>query len=113
MNRLSLFAITAALAFPGCAAPEPEPEPVPVQSKFDRSFDAAVGAASDIGVEIHSADRAGGRIQGAKAGVEVTIDVTRQPDGTVRVAFSAPGSTETNPKLSERWYSAYQRRMGR
>ena len=111
MNRLSLLAVTVALAFPACV--EPEPEPVPVQSKFDRSFDAAVGAASDIGVEIHSADRNGGRIQGAKADVEVTIDVTRQPDGTVRVAFNAPGSTETNPKLSERWYSAYQRRMGR
>src|SRR5262245_10538128 len=113
MNRLSLFALTAALAFTGCVAAEPEPQPVVIPSKFDRAFDAAVGAASDIGVEVRSADRASGRIQGPKSGVEVTIDVTRQPDGTVRVEFTAPGSTETNPKLSERWYSAYQRRMGR
>jgi hypothetical protein len=112
MNRRSLFAVIAALALPGCAASEPAP-PVPVQSTFDRSFDAALAAATDAGVEVHSADPASGRIQGAKSGVEVTIDLTRQPDGTVRIEFTAPGSTETNPKLSERWYSAYQRRMGR
>jgi hypothetical protein len=114
--RLELaFAVLLPLA--GCVAPEPEPVPVPVpvpvRSKFDRSFDAALGAATDAGVEVRSADRATGRIAGTKAGGEVTIDLVRQPDGTVKVEFNAPGSTETNPKLSERWLQAYQRRMGR
>lgn len=112
MNRLSVIAITAALALAACAS-EPEPQPVPVPSAFDRSFDAAVGAASDAGIQVRSADRATGRILGAKDGVEVTIAVTRQPDGTVRVEFDAPGGAQTGPKLSEQWYPAYQRRMGR
>ena len=110
MSCASILALTAVLTFTGCAS---EPEPVAVPTKYDRSFDAALGAAGDIGVELRSADRALGRISGERAGVEVTIELQQQPDGTVRVEFSAPGSTETNPKLSERWLSAYQRRMGR
>ena len=113
MSRTSLFALTVVLACTGCASTEPEPQPVPVPSKYDRSFDAALGAATDVGVGVRSADRAGGRIAGTKAGGEVTIDLLRQPDGTVKVHFTAPGSTESTPKLSERWHQAYQRRMGR
>jgi hypothetical protein len=109
------LAILAVLPLIGCAgSPEPEPQPVPAKPpSFDRSFDAALGAATDVGIEIRSADRAGGRITGAKAGAAVTIDVLRQTDGKLQVAFSAPGSPETNPKLSDRWLSAYNRRMGR
>lgn len=80
---------------------------------FDRSWDAALGAAADVGVHVDSADRAAGRIAGSKAGVEVAIDVLRQADGTLRVSFKASGSAETNPTLDDRWQSAYQRRMGR
>ncbi len=106
--------IAALLLFPGCfPVPPPPPQTVAVPPKFDRSWDAALAAATDVGIEVRSADRAGGRILGAKAGAEVTIDVLRQPDGNLRVEFSAPGSPEANPKLSERWQSAYQRRMGR
>jgi hypothetical protein len=112
--RLPQLVIAALLPFAGCVAPEPEPVPVPVpvRSKFDRSFDAALGAATDAGVEVRSADRATGRIMGTKAGGEVTIDLVRQPDGRVKVEFNAPGSTESKP-LSERWFQAYERRMGR
>jgi len=112
LHRLSLLALTAVLACSGCAS-EPEPVPVAIPSKYDRSFDAALAAATDVGVVVHSADRFLGRIVGEKAGAEVTIDLKRQADGTVKVEFSAPGSTETNPKLSEQWLSAYQRHMGR
>ena len=113
-NRLPLLALSASLACSGCVyEPAPEPVPVAVPSKYDRSFDAALGAAGDVGVEVRSADRASGRIVGERAGVEVTIELQRQPNGTVKVEFSAPGSMETNPKLSEKWLSAYQRRMGR
>jgi len=113
MTRLPLFFTLAALTFAGCVEPEPEPQPVMSSPSFDRSWNAALGAATDVGVQINSADRAGGRITGSKDGGQVTIDVLRQADGTLRVAFEAPGSSETNPKLSDRWLSAYQRRMGR
>lgn len=112
MNRH--LVVAGLLLFAGCfPVPPPPPQTVVVAPKFDRSWDAALGAAADVGIEVRKADRAGGRISGTKAGIEVTIDVLRQPDGNLRVEFAAPGSPETNPKLSERWQSAYQRRMGR
>jgi hypothetical protein len=113
MRRPLLLALPAVLACAGCASPEPEPQPVAAPSKYDRSFDAALAAAADVGVEVRTADRTAGRIRGVKGDAEVTIALQGQPNGSVKVEFSAPGSTETNPKLSEQWLSAYQRRMGR
>ena len=107
MSRAALLALTAVLA---CTEPEPLPA---VPSKYDRSFDAALAAAGDVGVEVRSADRTLGRILGERAGVEVAIELERRPDGTVKVEFSAPGSTAADPRLGEEWLSAYQRRMGR
>lgn len=112
VNRLLLLALGSVLIGSACVS-EPAPPYVAIPSKYDRSFDAALGAAGDVGVEVRSADRATGRILGVKSGAAVTIELQRQHDGTVRVEFNAPDSTETNPKLGERWLSAYQRRMGR
>jgi hypothetical protein len=112
VNRLLVLALVSLLTFGGCVY-DPPPPYVAVPSKYDRSFDAALSAAGDVGVEVRSVDRTTGRILGEKAGVEVTIELQRQPDGMVRVEFNAPNSTETNPQLGERWLSAYQRRMGR
>ena len=114
MSRALQVALTVLLACAGCASSsEPEAQPVALRSKYDRSFDAALAAAADVGVEVSSADRAAGRILGERFGVEVSIELRRQANGNVRVEFSAPGSRETNPRLSEKWLSAYQRRMGR
>ena len=112
MNGLLLIAFGTVLTCSGCVS-EPLPPYVSIPSKYDRSFDAALSAAGDVGVDVRSADRTTGRILGEKAGVDVTIELQRQSDGTVRVEFNAPNSTDTNPKLGERWLSAYQRRMGR
>ena len=114
MPRLILlFAIALPLA--GCVGSYPTevPQTVTTLPSFDRSWDAALGAAADVGVEVTSADRAAGRITGSKAGAEVTIDVLRQADGTLRVSCKTRGSQETNPTLDDRWRSAYERRMGR
>ena len=114
MSRLLLlFAI--ALPFASCFySPPPEvPQTVTTSPSFDRSWDAALGAANDVDVKVTSADRAAGRITGNKAGAEVTIDVLRQADGKLRVSFKQRGSQEQNPTLDERWTSAYERRMGR
>jgi hypothetical protein len=116
MNRLlvALAGLAAALLIGGCVAyPYGVPVTPPGPSNFDRSWDAALGAAADAGVQIGVADRASGRITGSKSGAAVTITLQTQADGTVRVSFSAPDSREANPSLNERWLSNYQRRMGR
>jgi hypothetical protein len=119
MTRLSclfVFALTTLLA--GCVyAPYPYAYPatttVASPPSFDRSWDAALGAASDVGVQITNADRANGRITGNKAGAAVSIDLRPQTDNTLQVIFSAPDSKENNPTLNDRWLRAYQTRMGR
>lgn len=111
---VAAFATLALLA--GCVVyPYPDSPAVTTMRppSFDRSWDAALGAAADAGVQVDSADRASGRISGSKAGAAVTIDLVRQADGTIRVGFSAPTSKETNPTLGDRWLQAYNRRMGR
>jgi hypothetical protein len=118
MTRLLCLSIVAASALcAGCVAPYPyygyATTTVSSPPSFDRSWDAALGAAADVGVQITNADRASGRITGAKAGAAVTIDLRPQADNTLQVIFSAPDSKEANPTLNDRWLSAYQSRMGR
>ena len=119
MTRLPHIALVAACTLiAGCyVAPYPYPAPayqtVVSPPNFDKSWDAALGAAADVGVQITNADRATGRITGAKAGAAVTIDLRPQTDNTLQVIFAAPDSKESNPTLNDRWLSAYQRRMGR
>lgn len=106
--RRTTLTLLLAAALAGCVA-----YPAAPPSKFDQSFDAALNAAADSGVSVSTADRATGRIIGSKAGAAVTIDLQRQADGSVRVAFNAPDARQTNPTLTEQLYNAYQRRMGR
>ena len=118
MSRWPLPALVAAIcmAIAGCyVAPYPYPAYQTVTSapSFDKSWDAALGAAADVGIEIRSADRSSGRISGSKAGASVTIDVRPQADNTLQVIFSAPDSKEANPTLNDRWLASYQQRMGR
>jgi hypothetical protein len=109
------FILSALLPLSGCY-PYPYPYtavPVNSPSTFDRSWDAALGAAADAGVQVSSADRATGLITGNKADAAVTIKLQSQADGRVRVSFDAPSAQESNPTLKDRWLAAYQRRMGR
>lgn len=121
MTRLlcASFIVAASALVAGCVvAPYPYPAypattTVTTPPSFDRSWDAALGAAADVGVQITSADRANGRITGSKAGAGVTIDLRPQADNTLQVIFTAPDSKESNPSLNDRWLRAYQTRMGR
>ena len=111
--NLVLLAAVAALCV-GCVAyPYGYPSTVTTPASFDRSWDAALGAAADAGVQVSNADRANGRISGSKAGAAVLIELRPQADKSLKVTFDAPESKETNPTLNERWLSAYNRRMGR
>jgi len=120
-RTLVVVALSALIA--GCVV-APYPAYVPVQTStgtttvktppsYDKSWDAALGAAADVGVQITRADRDNGRITGSKAGAAVTIELQQQADNSLKVSFSAPGSVETNPSLNDRWLAAYNQRMGR
>ena len=100
----------------GCAEPEPAPpppKPVYVPPVFDRAWNAALGGVQDAGVQLKSADRATGIIRGTKDGIDVTVVVARQADGSVRVQFNSTGPTEKDPGLPDRFSKAYDKRMGR
>ena len=115
-SLLRLAFVTAVALLAGCAvAPYPYSVPTTVSTapSFDRSWDAALGAAADAGIQISSADRGSGRITGTKAGAAVTIELRPQADNSLKLSFDAPASKETNPTLGERWTAAYNRRMGR
>src|SRR5881392_1919004 len=110
MTRLlCLFVVGVSTLLAGCVvAPYPYPyttTTVTSPPSFDRSWDAALGAAADVGVQITNADRGNGRITGSKAGAPVTIELRPQADNTLQLIFSAPDSKETNPTLNDQWVS--------
>ena len=125
MNRIVLATLAATALLAGCyAAPYYPYGAYPVTTStgtrevksppnFDKSWDAAIGAAADAGVQVTNADRGSGRITGNKGGAAVNIELRPQPDNTLQVVFNAPDSTESNPTLNQRWLAAYNRRMGR
>ena len=88
-------------------------EPAPVYSNYDRAWDAALRAAQDSGINVTSVDRPGGLIRGSKDGIDATITVRNQADGTTRVESSFKGQLERDPTLSRRFDTAYERHMGR
>jgi len=110
--RIVLALVLGSLATSGCVVYEPVVVPG-APASFDRSWNAALGGVQDAGVQIQSADPATGFIRGAKDGIDVTVVVARQADGSVRVQFDAKGPTQRDPGLGDRFSRAYDRRMGR
>ena len=105
--------VASSLMFTGCVVYEPVPVNTPAVSSFDRSWNAAVAAAQDVGVRIQSEDRARGVITGANDSRDVTITVVAQADGRVRVEISARGPQGGDANLANDISRAYDRRMGR
>jgi len=105
----ALLAVTVA----GCTYYQTAPAPPPAPSRFDRAWDAALGAANDVGVAVSSADRTSGVIRGSTRTDDVTINVFTQADGRVRVEFNCKGSGGSDAELAEQLSNAYDRRMGR
>ena len=112
IRLLSVLAVPA-LLLTGCGSSEPAPPQPTAPPNFDRTFDAALAAAQDVGVKVESVDRANGRIRGMKGASGVAIDILRQANGQLKLQFIAPDSREKNPTLGDRWLQAYHRRMGR
>ena len=82
--------------------------------RFEQSWQAARGAASDVGVRVTSEDRPTGTLRGDQGSSSVSITVVTQADGTIHVGFSVTGGTSSqDANLKEHLTRAYQRRMGR
>lgn len=105
--------LAAMLYVSGCYYYGPAPGYGPGPTSFDRSWDAARGAAYDEGVRITGEDRSRGLITGTRDDQEVTVNVFTQADGSVRVQFNARGPQGSNSDLASRLSRAYDRRMGR
>jgi hypothetical protein len=112
-TRATVMTLVAIATLAGCVVYEPPPAPAPAPSTFERSWNAALGAAQDEGVRITSEDRINGLIRGFRDQQEVTMNVRTQADGNVRVEMSARGPKGADPGLAGRISRAYDRRMGR
>jgi len=113
MARSATSVVASAVIVAGCTVYQPVPVAAPTTSSFDRSWNAAIGAAQDVGVRIQSEDRARGVISGANDSRDVTITVSTQADGGVRVEISARGPQGGDARLASDISRAYDRRMGR
>jgi hypothetical protein len=115
-STLRMLCLPIALAttfLAGCVVYEVPPASPPPPSTFDRAWSAAVGGLQDAGVQVTSANSATGVIQGSRDGINATVIVARQADGTVRVQLDTSGQTQRDPDLPNRFTQAYNRRMGR
>jgi hypothetical protein len=112
----TVLAAAAALVVQGCyTAPTPVSAPQrSIGQRFDQSWKAARGAASDAGVRIVAEDRASGTLRGDQGSSSVLITVITQADSTIQVGFSVTGGgSPQDENLKDHLTRAYQRRMGR
>lgn len=112
--RAALSCAILAMFVAGCTVYQTAPgvySPAPANT-FDRSWDAARGAAYDEGVTVTTEDRGQGVILGRKGPFDVTIHVITQADGSVRVSIKSKGPDAQDPTLNQRLVAAYNRRMG-
>ncbi|HUL94715.1 MAG TPA: hypothetical protein VLT89_01830 [Usitatibacter sp.] len=106
--------VLASLA--GCYVYDPyygQPQTVMRPASYQRSWDAALGAMRDQGLQIGTADQAAGVIEGRRGGLIVKARVISQADGAVRVEFNTTGDLQSDPGMSDRVSRAYDARMGR
>ena len=110
------IAVVAGFMLQACYT-APAPTPVPTRSigeRFEQSWQAARGAAADVGVRITSEDRASGTLRGDQGSSNVTITVVTQADSSIHVGFAVTGGgTSQDANVKEHLTRAYQRRMGR
>jgi hypothetical protein len=108
-------AVVVALMLQACYT-APAPTPVPAQrsvgERFEQSWQAARGAASDANVRVTSEDRSSGTIRGEQGASKVTITVVTQADSTIQVGFAVNGGSQ-DANVKDHLTRAYQRRMGR
>jgi hypothetical protein len=111
--RRTLLCLLTALPLAACVVYQPVGVPSTVPANFDRSWNAALGAAQDVGINVTTADRNAGRIYGRRNAADVTIGVNPQADGSLRVQFDTKALGPQDQGLDAQFTQAYNRRMGR
>jgi hypothetical protein len=115
-TRIAATAFAAVLILQGCYT-APTPVSVPQRSigeRFEKSWQAARGAAADVGVRVTKEDRPSGTIRGDQGSSTVVITVITQADSTIQVGFSVTGGgSPQDENLKDHLTRSYQRRMGR
>jgi hypothetical protein len=111
--RSAACACVAAATVAGCTYYQTVPVAPSGPGTFDRSWNAALGAADDLGVSVTSANRTSGIIYGTTPTDTVTISVLTQADGRVRVEFNVKSPAGDDTDLVNRLSRAYEARMGR
>lgn len=109
--RTCIMMLLAAVLTAACVAYAPAP--YYPGSNYDRAWNAALGGVQDAGVTVLQAEPENGLIRGIKNNIDVTVNVARQADGSVRVQFNRTGDKHGDPQLADRFSQAYDRRMGR
>jgi hypothetical protein len=82
-----------------------------LQPGFNRAWNNAIDAMKDEGVQVVSADLAGGRLEGRRGGVMLTGRVVNEAVGRQRVEFVAGGAVSEDPGLADRVRQRYEARM--
>ncbi len=110
------IAVAAGFILQACYT-APAPTPVPTRSigeRFEQSWQAARGAAADVGVRITFEDKASGTLRGDQGSSNVTITLLTQADASIQVGFAVTGGGASQDKnVKDHLTRAYQRRMGR
>ena len=110
------IAVAAVFMLQGCyTSPTPTTVPGrPMSERYEQSWQAARGAATDANVRVTSEDRASGTLRGEQGSSKVVITLVPQADQTIQVGFSVTGGPASqDANLKEHLTRAYQRRMGR
>ena len=114
--NLALLILTGFVIVSGCYYYEPPPVVYPADppyASYDYTWDSAIRAAQDVGIQITSSNRNAGTIFGQRDRVGVTIQVAQQADGRTRVELTAQGSRGSGSEVADDFYRAYDRYMGR
>lgn len=111
--RRTLLCLALALPVAGCVVYEPVPATSTRPASFDRSWNAALEAAQDVGISVSRADRGSGLITGRRHAADVFISVLPQADGSLRVVFDSRNLGPQDQGLNAAFTQAYNRRMGR
>ena len=114
--NLALLILTVFVILSGCYYYEPYPvyhPPAPPYPSYDYIWDSAMRAAQDVGIQITSSNRNAGTILGQRDRVGVTLQVIQQPDGKTRVELTTEGPKGSGSGVSDDFYRAFDRYMGR
>lgn len=105
-----VLALMAGIAACAVVAPSPYAHGV-LQPGFNRSWNNAIDAMKDEGVQVVMSDLAAGRLEGQRGRVTLTVRVVNEGVGKQDVDFVASGAVAEDPTLADRVRKRFDARM--